>query len=77
MMAVDTAAKRASAMAFGMPLLGPLPIPDASVDQGDRQHLLGCYSGIDTSVVAPPTPDSDYILYQRGNAAYLLGQYRG
>lgn len=39
-MAVDTAAKRASALAM------TLPIPDGTIDQGDRQHVLWTYGGV-------------------------------
>lgn len=46
-MAIDTAAKRASAMAIGMGSMGiDLPIPDGTIDQADRQTLLGLYGGI-------------------------------
>ena len=45
-MAIDTAAKRASALAFCLPIILVLPIPDGTVAQADRQHLLGCYGGI-------------------------------
>ena len=42
-----TAAKRASAINVGMGwLLLTLPIPDGTISQGDRQNLLGEYSGI-------------------------------
>lgn len=53
-MAVDTASKRASAFNYNSFLL-ILPIPDGSIDGGDQQHLLDCYSGInfDTPVVPP------------------------
>jgi len=42
---LDTAAKRASGLrvAGGFRLL---PIPDGTVHDGDKQHLLGFYSGI-------------------------------
>lgn len=43
-MAVDTAAKRLSMLSFGY--TGCLVIPDGSIDQGERQTLLGLYSGI-------------------------------
>ena len=50
-MAVDTAAKRASALGFA--LFGiVLPVPDGTITQGDRQHLAGYYSGISTAVVS-------------------------
>lgn len=43
-MAIDTATKRASALNT---FLGALPpLPDSTIDQGDRQTLLRCYSGI-------------------------------
>lgn len=44
-MAVDTAAKRASALnAFSLGLV--LPIPDGTIDQADRQHVAGLYGGL-------------------------------
>lgn len=44
-MAIDTAAKRASALnAFKRRRV--LPIPDGTIGQGDRQHAAGFYSGI-------------------------------
>lgn len=39
-MAIDTASKRVSA------LRKTLPLPDATIDQGDRQHITWNYSGI-------------------------------
>jgi hypothetical protein len=44
-MAVDTAQKRYSMIAFGDDNQ-MLFETDSSVDLDDRQHLLGCYSGI-------------------------------
>lgn len=41
---IDTADKRSSAINFGG--LWTLPIPDGSIDGGNQQHLLDCYSGI-------------------------------
>jgi hypothetical protein len=43
-MAIDTATKRASMLTFSSNHL--LPIPSGAFDQGDRQTLLGLYSGI-------------------------------
>lgn len=45
-MAIDTREKRFSMMDFGDGNIGVLHEPDGSVDLDDRQHLLGCYSGI-------------------------------
>ncbi len=44
-MAVDTAAKRASAMGFLFPSLR-LVIPDGTVGQEDRKTMADVYSGI-------------------------------
>lgn len=44
-MAIDTAAKRASAIGVGQ-CWDCFIIPDGSVDQGDRQTLSGLYGGI-------------------------------
>jgi hypothetical protein len=46
---IDTPQKRLSALARRrLPWLRrfTLPIPDGTIDQGDRQHILGLYSGI-------------------------------
>lgn len=53
-MAVDTRNKRASAIGLGVgPWLGlPLPDPDASVETGDRAHLLALYSGLNYAGVS-------------------------
>jgi hypothetical protein len=53
-MAVDTKAKRMSADNFCNPFDYVLPIPDGSIDQADRQHLLGLYSGIEAIVLNGP-----------------------
>ena len=45
-MAVDTRSKRASATQVLTPwFLAPV-LPDGTLDQGDRQHIAWCYSGI-------------------------------
>lgn len=44
-MAVDTAAKRQSALTFGLPFMRGL-IPDGTLDQGDRQNAAFGYSAI-------------------------------
>lgn len=48
-MAVDTTAKRQSAMYVPF---GGVPLPDAAITQPDRKTLLGVYGGIDTPL--PP-----------------------
>ncbi len=46
-MAIDTKSKRFSMMNMGSPaVVQPMPDPDGTIDQGDRQHFLGLYSGI-------------------------------
>lgn len=39
-MAIDTASKRVSALRM------TLPLPDGTIDQGDRQHVTWNYAGI-------------------------------
>ena len=51
-MAVDTKAKRMSAINFCNPFDDVLPDVGATVDAADMQHLWGLYSGI----LALPTP---------------------
>ncbi len=43
-MAVDTRDKRASSLSIG--LLLALPLANADIDQGDRQHTIASYRGI-------------------------------
>lgn len=45
-MALDTQDKRSSAMHLGSPWRGMLPIPDGTLGQGDRQHIMFLYQGI-------------------------------
>lgn len=45
-MAIDSASKRASAMNISCPWRSSLPLPDGTIDQGDRQHAAFMYSGI-------------------------------
>lgn len=50
-MALDTATKRASAIGVGQPPGVILPVPDGTIDSGDRAQLAGGYAaGAD----APP-----------------------
>jgi hypothetical protein len=45
-MAIDTAAKRASAVRFLSPWATVLPVPSGSIGQGARQATAFMYSGI-------------------------------
>ena len=46
-MAIDTAAKRASALNIASwPTYSALPVPDGSVGDGDKAHILNRYAGI-------------------------------
>lgn len=54
-MAIDTAAKRASASSFDQPYL-TLVIPDGTIDQANRQTIGDSYSGI--LAAAPPVVDA-------------------
>jgi len=46
-MALDTASKRGSSLNFFNEFMDvTFPFPDGTIDAGDRQHALGCYSGI-------------------------------
>lgn len=44
--AIDTVSKRRSILGLCSPTVRPLPIPDGTFSQGDRQHLALMYSGI-------------------------------
>jgi len=55
---VDTATKRASVLSFGFPFGWVLPVPDGTVAQADRQHLLGYYGGIVAEEAAVDTVES-------------------
>jgi len=50
-MAIDSAAKRYSAMQAFNPVAFHVPLPDGDVDQGDRQTLAGFYRGIPAGVL--------------------------
>lgn len=54
-MAIDTAARRYSMLNFGKPWVIPTMIPDGTIGEPDRAHLLNLYSGISLSSVAAPT----------------------
>jgi len=50
-MAIDTAAKRSSALDHEEPWQFGIPFPDGTISQADRQHLAHTYSGILISAV--------------------------
>jgi len=52
--AIDTAAKRASAIGVGLPFLR-MVIPDGTIGQEDRQTIAFCYGGILASAGAAET----------------------
>lgn len=51
-MAVDTAAKRSSAINVGSPWRARLPFPDGTISGADRQVVVFLYSGIVTFIPA-------------------------
>lgn len=57
-MALDTAAKRSSAINVGSPWRSRLPLPDGTIGQNDRQAVAFMYGGIlaGGAVVAPAAP---------------------
>lgn len=66
-MPVDTAAKRFSMMNLGSYIhLVVLMPPDGTIGQGDRQHLLDCYSGVLFAGGAPAAESRSLILQLGG-----------
>ena len=66
-MAIDTAAKRSSALDHEEPWQFGIPFPDGTISQADRQHLAFCYSGITvveviTEELDLTAPGRDYAL---------------
>lgn len=51
-MAVDTANKRYSVIGLGIPVPSLLPVPDGSITDEDKLHLIYLYSGISAQVAA-------------------------
>ena len=47
---LDTRSKRASAISALRPYMIAPPLPDGTIEQGDRQHIAWMYSGILSSV---------------------------
>ena len=62
--AIDTAAKRSSALDHEEVWQFGLPIPDGSADQGDRQHLAWSYSGILAGAAAVTYPTVGGLMVQ-------------
>lgn len=54
-MAIDTTEKKLSLMDFDEVMQAAVPYPDGSLDQGDHQHGLWSYSGIDFAATVTPT----------------------
>ena len=55
-MAIDTKAKRYSMLNSILPVITvPSIVADGTIDQGDRQHLLGFYSGLLFPTLVPST----------------------
>lgn len=50
-MALDSAAKRCSALHFLMPGYAKAVIPAGTVDQADRQDVIWCYRGISAAAL--------------------------
>lgn len=71
-MAVDTAQKRYSMIAFGDDNQMLFEV-DAAVDLDDRQHLLGCYSGIafDSPAVGGSTGSAASFVYIGGSGVQI------
>ena len=51
-MAIDTNTKKLSLFDLGCPWRRTLPTGDGSFSQGDKQHFIFLYSGIDASAQA-------------------------
>ena len=66
-MALDTRSKRLSVIMLGLPFRPHLPIPDGTLDQGDRQHLLSWGSA--QLFLPPPAPSEAVVTGQ----VWLLG----
>jgi len=50
---LDTRSKRASSVNFFTPYALDLVLPDGTIDQGDRQHIVWDYSGVLAQVITP------------------------
>lgn len=70
---LDTRSKRASSVAIMFASVLAPPLPDAALDQGDRQHVAFSYSGIEAAapdIDGPPyhiTGSLDPVVYLFGS----------
>lgn len=76
-MAIDTAAKRHSALSWGQPWRTP-PRPSGTIGQGPRQAAAFCYSGILAAgaLTSTGTPNEFYESLPRGKV-FSCGDLRG
>lgn len=58
----DSTSKRRSSVQALLTFAAAPPLPDGTLDAGDRQHMAFSYSGVlaDGAVVVAPTPDPVY-----------------
>lgn len=61
-MAIDTRDKRASAINISLPWRGLWPLPDGSLNTGDRQQSNNMYRGITADSPLGPSPRKDLLL---------------
>lgn len=75
---MDTAAKRASALGRSLPFLTVYPIPDGTVDVGDRAQTLWLYRGLaDTPPEPVETPaERTFSVQAQNRAAAVQAQVR-
>lgn len=57
-MAIDTAAKRYSALNHGNPWRGVFPLPDGAIGAQDRAQVVWLYNGISFAAPSDTTPDA-------------------
>jgi hypothetical protein len=66
-MALDTAAKRLSALNIGSPWRGVLPVPDGTIDQADRQTVMFLGGAVlAEQAVVVPAPHREALGYGGG-----------
>jgi len=74
--AVDTADKRAASMLYGMPF-GPLPMPDGSIDPGNRADLTYLYGATLIQEVVTPYLQADlYEVFTHQSADIMYFTHR-
>lgn len=75
---MGTRSKRASSVSLGLLFILAPVAPDATLDQGDRQHIAASYSGIlaeDLDLIAP-TADATVMVRQRVSAVRVRTRVR-